>query len=65
MKILLLIVACLLILISLFQGGKTEGFSTSTPFINVKERGTEKLVSRVTFGLIICFFTLIFVINYI
>ena len=64
MKVLLLIVAVLLILISLLQGGKSDGLSAFTGnsdlglFQNVKERGPEKVIMYLTFGLAGVFFFL-------
>ncbi|MBQ1787629.1 MAG: preprotein translocase subunit SecG [Erysipelotrichaceae bacterium] len=69
MKILLLIVAVLLILISLLQGGKSDALSAFTGsndlglFQNVKERGPEKVISYVTMGLGILFFVLVIIIR--
>ena len=69
MKVLLLIVAVLLILISLLQSGKSEGLSAFTGssdlglFQNVKERGPEKIISMVTMVLGIVFFVLVILIH--
>ncbi len=69
MKVLLLIVAVLLILISLLQSGKSEGLSAFTGssdlglFQNVKERGPEKIISMVTMVLGILFFVLVILIH--
>ncbi|MCR4633837.1 MAG: preprotein translocase subunit SecG [Erysipelotrichaceae bacterium] len=69
MRILLLIVAVLLILISLLQGGKSDALSAFTGsgdlglFQNVKERGPEKVISLVTMALGILFFVLVIVIR--
>lgn len=69
MKILLLIVAVLLILISLLQGGKSDALSAFTGssdlglFQNVKERGPEKVISYVTMALGILFFILVIIIR--
>ena len=69
MKVLLLIVAVLLILISLLQGGKSDALSAFTGssdlglFQNVKERGPEKVISYVTLGLGILFFALVIIIR--
>lgn len=69
MKVLLLIIAVLLILISLLQGGKSEGLSAFTGssdlglFQNVKERGPEKVISRITMALGIIFFVIVMVIR--
>ncbi len=68
MKILLLIVAVLLIIISLLQGGKSDALSAFTGgsdlglFQNVKERGPEKVISYITMGLGILFFVLAIII---
>ncbi len=62
LRVLLLIVAVLLIIISLLQGGKSEGLSAFTGsgdlglFQNIKERGPEKVISYVTMGLGILLF---------
>lgn len=69
MKVILLIVAILLILISLLQGGKSDGLSAFTGsgdlglFQNVKERGPEKVVSYITMGLGILFFVIVIIIR--
>ena len=69
MKVLLLIVAVLLILISLLQGGKSDALSAFTGgndlglFQNVKERGPEKVISIATMVLGILFFVLVIVIR--
>ena len=69
MKILLLVVAVLLILISLLQSGKSEGLSAFTGsgdlglFQNIKERGPEKAISIITMVLGIVFFALVIIIK--
>lgn len=69
MKVLLLIVAVLLIIISLLQGGKSDALSAFTGngdlglFQNVKERGPEKVISYVTMALGILFFVLVIIIR--
>lgn len=69
MKIVLLIVAVLLILISLLQGGKSEGLSAFTGssnldlFKDIKERGPEKVVSYITMALGVIFFVLVIIIK--
>jgi preprotein translocase subunit SecG len=69
MKILLLIVAVLLILISLLQGGKSDALSAFTGgndlglFQNVKERGPERVISIATMVLGILFFVLVIIIR--
>ena len=69
MRILLLVVAVLLILISLLQGGKSDGLSAFTGsgdlglFQNIKERGPEKIISYVTMALGIIFFIIVIIIR--
>jgi preprotein translocase subunit SecG len=69
MRILLLIVAVLLILISLLQSGKSDALSAFTGsgdlglFQNVKERGPEKIISIATMVLGILFFALVIIIR--
>lgn len=66
LDVILMIVAVLLILLSLLQGGKTEGASGALTgasginlFQNTKERGSEKVVSRATMIIGISFFVLV------
>ena len=69
LRTILLIVAVLLILISLLQGGKSDGLSAFTGssdlglFQNMKERGPEKVISNITMALGIIFFVLVIVIR--
>ena len=69
MKIVLLIIAVLLILISLLQGGKSDGLAAFTGsgdlglFQNVKERGPEKVISTVTMVLGILLFVVVIIIR--
>ena len=69
MRILLLIVAVLLILISLLQSGKSDGLAAFTGngdlglFANAKERGPEKVISNITMILGILFFVLVIIIR--
>ena len=69
MKVLLLIVAIALILLSLLQSGKTEGLSAFTGsgdlglFQNVKERGPEKVISQATMVAGVLFFALVIAIR--
>ena len=69
LRVLLLIVAVLLIVISLLQGGKSEGLSAFTGtgdlglFQNVKERGPEKVISYITMGLGILLFIITIIIR--
>ena len=57
----LVIVALILIILSLLQGGKSEGASGAITggglnvFAKTKERGSEKVVSWLTFGFAILF----------
>ena len=67
MKILILVIAVLLILICLLQGGKSEGLSAFTGssdlglFQNIKERGPEKVISYITLALGILIFVLVII----
>ena len=69
MKIVLLIIAVLLILISLLQSGKSDGLAAFTGssdlglFQNVKERGPEKVISMVTLVLGILLFVVVIIIR--
>lgn len=66
----LMIVSALLIVLSLLQSGKSDGISGAFTgngglnlFANVKERGSEKIISNLTLILGIVFFTLVIVIR--
>ena len=69
LRVILFIVSVLLILISLLQGGKSDGLSAFTGssdlglFQNMKERGPEKVISNITMALGIIFFILVIVIR--
>ncbi len=69
LEILLLIVAAILIILSLLQGGKSDAMSAFTGtsglnlFTNVKERGSEKVISNLTLITGITFFVLVILIN--
>ena len=69
LRVILIVVSVLLILISLLQGGKSDGLSAFTGssdlglFQNMKERGPEKVISNVTMALGIIFFVLVIVIR--
>ena len=69
LRAVLLVIAILLILISLLQSGKSDGLSAFTGsgdlglFQNVKERGPEKVISRITMVLGIIFFILVIIIR--
>ena len=66
----LIIVSALLIILSLLQSGKTDGMSGALTgngglnlFANVKERGSEKVISNLTLVLGIVFFALVIIIR--
>ena len=69
LRIILAIVSVLLILISLLQGGKSDGISAFTGssdlglFANAKERGPEKIISTITLVLGIMFLVLVVIIR--
>lgn len=70
LDIAIMIVAALIILLSLLQSGKSEGFSSAFSgqgglnlFENVKERGPEKTLSRLTMALGLLFFVLVILTN--
>ena len=65
-KTILLVVSALLILLSLLQGGKSEGFTGAFSgsvgldlFANTKERGAEKVISNLTMATGILYFVLV------
>lgn len=69
---LLMIVSALMIILSLLQSGKTDGMSGAFTgngglnlFANVKERGSEKIISNMTLVLGILFFVLVLAIRFI
>ncbi|MBQ1506407.1 MAG: preprotein translocase subunit SecG [Erysipelotrichales bacterium] len=66
----LMIVSALIILLTLLQGGKSQGMSGAFTgggslnlFTNTKERGPEKIMSYATLGLGILFFILVILEN--
>lgn len=66
----LMIVSALMIILSLLQSGKTDGMSGAFTgngglnlFANVKERGSEKVISNLTLVLGIIFFALVITIR--
>ena len=66
----LIIVSALLIILSLLQSGKTDGMSGAFTgngglnlFANVKERGSEKIISNLTLVLGSVFFALVIIIR--
>ena len=66
---LLMIDAALLIIVTLLQGGKSDGLSAFTGsgdlglFANIKERGPEKVISNATMVVGIIFFIIVIVIR--
>ena len=67
---LLMIDSAMIIILSLLQSGKTDGMSGAFTgngglnlFANVKERGSEKIVSNLTLVLGILFFVLVIAIR--
>lgn len=67
---LLMIDSAMLIILTLLQGGKSDGISGAFTgngglnlFANVKERGSEKVISNVTLVLGIIFFILVIAIR--
>ncbi|HKM11136.1 MAG: preprotein translocase subunit SecG [Bacilli bacterium] len=64
LDIIFLIVAIILIIITILQGGKSEGASGAITggglnvFVKTKERGVDKVMSYITFGLATVFFLL-------
>ena len=70
LDVILMIVSVILILLSLLQGGKTEGASGALTggvgvnlFANTKERGSEKFISNLTMIIGITFFVLVLIIR--
>ncbi|MGI6713931.1 MAG: preprotein translocase subunit SecG [Bacilli bacterium] len=69
LDIIFLIVAIILIIITLLQGGKSEGASGAITggglnvFVKTKERGVDKVMSYITFGLAALFFLLAILAN--
>lgn len=70
LKVLLLIDAAMLIILSLLQSGKSDGISGAFTgngglnlFANVKERGSEKVISNMTMVLGVLFFVLVILIH--
>lgn len=69
LDVIFLIVALILIILALLQGGKSEGASGAITggglniFAKTKERGSELVVSYMTFGFAIVFFLLAILVN--
>ena len=64
-----LVVAVVIIVLSLLQGGKSEGASGAITgggmniFVKTKERGSEKVITYMTFGFAIIFMFLAIIIS--
>lgn len=70
LDILLMISAVILIILSLLQSGKSDGLSSAfggsdglNLFANVKERGSEKMISNITLIAGVAFFALVIIIH--
>lgn len=70
LDVLLMLVSAVIIILSLLQSGKSDGISGAFTggeglnlFANVKERGAEKVLSRVTLVCGIIFFILVVLIR--
>jgi len=70
LDVLLMTVAVAIIILSLLQGGKSDGISGAFTggeglnlFANVKERGPEKIIARITLVLGVIFFILVILIR--
>ena len=69
LDIIFLVVALIIIVLSLLQGGKSEGASGAITgggmniFVKTKERGSEKVVTILTFGFAIVFMFLALLIS--
>ena len=67
---LLMIVSALIVILTLLQSGKSDGISGAFTgngglnlFANVKERGSEKVISNMTLALVVIFFALVILIR--
>ena len=70
LEIVLLVIAVVIIVLSLLQGGKSEGASASImggmgnkSFTDLKERGAEKILSYLTFVLAGAFFLMAIIVR--
>jgi preprotein translocase subunit SecG len=69
LDIIFLVIAVIVIILSLLQGGKSEGASGAITgagmniFAKTKERGSELIISWMTFGFAIIFFALAILVN--
>ena len=67
--IIFLVIALIIIVLSLLQGGKSEGASGAITggglnvFAKTKERGSERVITWLTFGFAIVFFFLAIIIS--
>ena len=67
--ILFLVIALVIIVLSLLQGGKSEGASGAITgggmniFVKTKERGSEKVITWLTFGFVVVFMFLAILIS--
>ena len=71
MEIVLVIISVCLIILTLLQGGKSDGASGAITgsskmniFARTKERGSEKVVSYLTLGMGILFFIVTLIVKY-
>ncbi len=70
LDVILMVVAAAIILLSLLQGGKSDGISGAFTgsgglnlFANVKERGPEKTIANITLILGVLFFVIVILIR--
>lgn len=70
LDILLMVISAIIIILTLLQSGKSDGISSAFTggeglnlFANVKERGAEKVLSRITLVCGVLFFILVIIIR--
>ena len=70
LDILLMVISAVIIILTLLQSGKSDGISSAFTggeglnlFANVKERGAEKVLSRITLVCGVLFFVLVIIIR--
>lgn len=70
LDILLMVISAVIIILTLLQSGKSDGISSAFTggeglnlFANVKERGAEKVLSRITLVCGVLFFMLVIIIR--
>lgn len=70
LDILLMVISAVIIILTLLQSGKSDGISSAFTggeglnlFANVKERGAEKVLSRITLVCGVLFFILVIIIR--